>query len=353
MLPVLLAGDSHVQGLAPRAEEVARAFGREFYARHRDGLRTDQAAAQVAAWRSETGAREVWLSLGTNDLEDPAAFAAAAEAVVAALPADVAVSWWSPPPMTREPYAESARVKTEVLLDLRRRGGFVEVVDSRRFAPVSPDVHYDAAGYAAWARRAALLSCLGAVDTRGAPADLLVALADAESQVDFDEVNPTSHATGAWQVTGILLVDHLRRTGRRYSLGQMTDPRLAVDVAGTYLSLILSRFDELGFAQDLQDREYVGVVAAAYNAGLAEVAGIVRQMLSQGEHVTADAVVSRTRRPERTFHRQVVLGFFRGMREAADPGAVVPAPGGRSRGGGVLLAAGAFGLGIWLLGRRR
>ncbi|RPH83555.1 MAG: hypothetical protein EHM88_06535 [Candidatus Rokuibacteriota bacterium] len=348
---ILLAGDSHVEGLAPPAAEVARAFGREFSASYERGLRADQAAEWLPAEVRAAGAGEVWVQLGTNDLEAPHEFADAAEALARAVP-EVPFLWWLPPPATREPYAEAARRNAEVLEELRARGGFVGVVDSRRYADpaeLRDGVHFSADGYAWWGRRAAVDSCLRAVETHGAPTSLLVALAEAESGFDPDAVNPASRATGMWQVTGILLVERQRVTGDRFSLGDMRDPAKGADVAGWYVRRIVDRLAEVGLAEDLGSRDYVGVVAVAYNAGLSETASTVRALLSANLPVTPESVVARSRRPNRTFYADVERAFFRGQPERGAPSPAgappEPAPGRRSRGAGLAVAL-ALGVGI-------
>lgn len=355
---VLLRGDSHVEGLAPRAAEVARAFGREFDASYERGLRAADAAQWVAAEVARVRPEEVWIQLGTNDLEPPHEFADAAERVAAAVPADVACYWWLPPPATRAPYGEAARVNADVLVDLRQRGGFVGTVDSRRYAPPpGPDgVHRDAAAYRAWAERAATDSCLRAVELHGAPVPLMVALAEAESRFDFGAQNDRSGATGLFQVTGILLVERERLTGDRFALRDMLDPAKAADVAGWYVRRILTRLSEVGLPEDLGSADYVGVVAVAYNAGLSAAGAAVRSLLSRGEPVTPRAVAALTPFPERTFYEQVLAAYFPGgapTREAPAPGAPESAPGRRRGGGGAVAVALFGGLGILVLAGKR
>jgi len=366
VLPVLLAGDSHVQGLAPRAEEVARALGTlDFSSEHKDGL----AAADAAPWLGDValraGAGEVWVQLGTNDLETKAAFEAAVARVNAAL-SGAQVVWWGPPPASREPYVSAAERNALVLAGLG-----IDFVDARRYAGVqglldrrpADGVHYSARYYSAWAARAACHSVLLAwerdgLDLGGVPVELLVVLAEEESHFDPTQVS-NAGATGVWQVTQVLLTEHNRRTGSDYRLRDMHDPLRCASVAAWYLREILDKLGAVGLAEDFQNAEYVGTVAAAYNAGLPQVAAIVRSIIAQGRRVLASEVVARTTWPERTFYAEVIHGFLRGVdsrqREAPTPEPVEPAPGGRSRGGtGALLLAGlGLAVGVAVVARKK
>lgn len=373
---VLHVGDSHVEALASRARHVAQEWGHDYEVHFRRGARTDRSIEWISELVSAVAPTDIWITLGTNDINTSVeAESQAIARVLAERAPEANVSWWGPPRITREPYAVMADAVArafEIARTSEARASTGEIartsgqsfasrtyfVDSTRYTRESylrdDGVHLTQAGYAAWATRAAWESIFAGQELTWSdptiPPAFLTALAEAESGFESTIVNPVSNATGLFQITQILLDSY---TDGSISLRDLKNPSLNFAIAIDNLKKIAARLYEVVSDGGLREvtpqpdwsPEFAAIVALAHNVGLYAVLAAIREIRDEGGVVSAEDIAVKTTRPQRIAFAERVADLY----EAGSASSLDYSSDSEIGFGSVIALVGAVGLGyvVW------
>jgi hypothetical protein len=162
----------------------------------------------------------------------------------------------------------------------------------------------------------------------GLPVEFLKALAYHESGLDPTKVNPTSNATGLFQITAPVLSDFNQAFKATHTLTDLKDPELAATVAVFHLKRIIAHWkDSPALAADFGQRRFVELLTLGWNAGpnavlrlahrLAAIPLPVARITIDAVHEAARAVApeSFVARPERVAWAKRVAATYFEMRD--------------------------------------
>lgn len=143
---------------------------------------------------------------------------------------------------------------------------------------------------------------------QGIPVPFLRALAARESNTNPSEA--TGSAWGLLQVghnarSGNVLADYNRRHGTALAPHDLLDPRVNVLVAAELLNRIVAEYARLGIAPNWGNGNFVGLVAAGWNAGWSRRAGttkVIEYLKRKGIPVTLAAVYKQASAARATGH---------------------------------------------------
>lgn len=128
----------------------------------------------------------------------------------------------------------------------------------------------------------------------GLPPDFLRALAYRESGLNPTRVNPSSRATGLFQITAPVLKDFNRANATNYQLEALTEPVLATKVAVFHIHRIVALWKPVpALAADFSDRRFIELLVLGWNAGPSAVLKVAKRLSEIGvppERITAASV---------------------------------------------------------------
>jgi hypothetical protein len=151
----------------------------------------------------------------------------------------------------------------------------------------------------------------------GVPPDFLRALAYRESGLDPNRVNPTSRATGLFQITAPVLKDYNRANATSYALDDVRDPVLATKIAVFHIGRIIALWKPVpALGADFGDRRWLELLVLGWNAGPSAVLKVARRLTEIGvppERITAASVNEAAQKmsPGSWIARPERLGFAR------------------------------------------
>ncbi len=131
------------------------------------------------------------------------------------------------------------------------------------------------------------------------PPALLKAVAVVESSLNPAAQAPDSSAIGLGQITTVALREFNRRMHVDYTLEELTDPALNLQIVSFVLTCAVTALKKAGLKEDWLDPLWVGLVCLGYTAGYSArqgVAGLVQALQRRGEPITLEAVVHEARR---------------------------------------------------------
>jgi soluble lytic murein transglycosylase-like protein len=115
------------------------------------------------------------------------------------------------------------------------------------------------------------------------PPAFLASLSLHESGNNPNVVNPTSHATGLFQITSTALTDYNRRHDTQIKLDDMRNPALATSVAADHIKQILALYKKRpSLKPNWRDRRVVELIVLGWNAGHGGVHNLARDLEAQG-----------------------------------------------------------------------
>lgn len=119
--------------------------------------------------------------------------------------------------------------------------------------------------------------------TSDVPSAFLAALSLHESGNNPNTVNPTSHATGLFQITMTALTDYNRRHGTQIKLDDMRNPSLARAVAEDHIKQIVALYKKRpSLKPNWRDRRVVELIVLGWNSGHGGVHNLARDLEAQG-----------------------------------------------------------------------
>lgn len=115
------------------------------------------------------------------------------------------------------------------------------------------------------------------------PPAFLAALAQHESGSNPNVVNPTSHATGLFQITATALADYNRRHATQIKLNDLLDPALSATIAEDHIKQIMALYKKRpSLKPNWRDRRVVELIVLGWNAGHGGVHNLARDLEAGG-----------------------------------------------------------------------
>lgn len=112
------------------------------------------------------------------------------------------------------------------------------------------------------------------------PAQFYRVLAFSESGYNAALVNPTSNATGLFQIVPVVANDYAKAHRVTVSQSDLLNPEINSKIAESLVVRIVNKYKSVGLPPDWLSHDYIGLVIAGYNAGYVGVALLLSRLAS-------------------------------------------------------------------------